>query len=76
MIKSSKAFSSFAVNDIPKARQFYEKVLGLEVADASEGTLNLKISGGAQVLISPLGPAHAGELHRAELPGPRDSRPR
>jgi catechol 2,3-dioxygenase-like lactoylglutathione lyase family enzyme len=53
MLKSSKVFSSFAVNDIPKAKQFYEKVLGLDVAEADEGTLSLKVSGGASVLVYP-----------------------
>ncbi len=31
MLKDSKAFSSFSVNDSEKAKQFYTKTLGLEV---------------------------------------------
>jgi predicted enzyme related to lactoylglutathione lyase len=47
MFKNTKAFSSFAVNDIDKARTFYRDTLGLEVQDVPmEVTLlTLKIAG-------------------------------
>ena len=32
MLNTSKAFSSFSVNDIQKAREFYGKTLGLELS--------------------------------------------
>ena len=32
MLNISKAFSSFAVNDIQKAKEFYGKTLGLELS--------------------------------------------
>jgi catechol 2,3-dioxygenase-like lactoylglutathione lyase family enzyme len=34
MLDTSKAFSSFSVNDIQKAREFYGKTLGLELPAA------------------------------------------
>src|SRR5882762_9326370 len=52
MFKDSKAFSGFSVNDLPKARQFYNQTLGLEVDD-SNGLLTLKIAGGSKVMIYP-----------------------
>jgi len=39
MLDISKAFSSFSVNDIQKAREFYGKTLGLELSSGPEGTL-------------------------------------
>ena len=39
MLNTQKAFSSFSVNDIQKAREFYGKTLGLEVSAGLEGTL-------------------------------------
>ena len=52
MFKTSKAFSGFSVNDIPKARQFYGQTLGLEVKEA-EGMLVINLGSGAQVLAYP-----------------------
>ena len=45
MFKNSKAFSSFSVNDIQKAKEFYSQIVGLEVSDVPEmkGLLNLHI---------------------------------
>lgn len=55
MLKDSKAFSGFSVNDIPKAKEFYGHALGLEVEDDTEmpGILHLKISGGNNIIIYP-----------------------
>jgi len=55
MLKESKAFSGFSVNDIGKAKEFYGKTLGLEVKDDTSmpGILHLEISGGNTVLIYP-----------------------
>lgn len=55
MLKSSHAFSSFAVNDIEKARKFYGQTLGLEVTDLPEmkGPLQIKLTGGVKVFVYP-----------------------
>lgn len=52
MFKTSKAFSGFSVNDIPKARQFYGQILGLEVNE-DEGMLVIGLGSGAKVLAYP-----------------------
>src|SRR6476620_5662345 len=41
MLNENKALSSFSVNDIQKAKDFYAKTLGLEVSAGPEGTLVL-----------------------------------
>jgi len=53
MFKNSKAFSGFSANDIPKAKEFYSQVLGLEVSEEMEGILSLHITGGNNVIIYP-----------------------
>lgn len=52
MLKNSKAFSGFSANDIPKAKEFYEKILGLEVSE-DHGILTLHLAGGGKVIIYP-----------------------
>ena len=52
MFKNTKAFSSFSVNDIQKAKEFYGRTLGLEVSENPEG-LELRIAGGSSVFIYP-----------------------
>jgi len=52
MLKDSQAFSGFSSNDIPKAREFYSRTLGLEVTEAN-GMLTLNLAGGGKVLIYP-----------------------
>jgi catechol 2,3-dioxygenase-like lactoylglutathione lyase family enzyme len=37
MLESSKAFSSFAVNNLQKAKQFYAETLGVKVKESKEG---------------------------------------
>jgi len=53
MLKNSKGFSSFAVNDIPKAKDFYQNILGLTVIDNPMGLIELEISGSSNILIYP-----------------------
>lgn len=53
MFKNTKAFSSYSSNDIPKAKEFYTKVLGLDVSEEMEGVLSLHISGSNNVIIYP-----------------------
>jgi catechol 2,3-dioxygenase-like lactoylglutathione lyase family enzyme len=53
MLNPSKAFSSFSVNDIQKAREFYGKTLGLEVSGGPEGTLTIALGGATKALMYP-----------------------
>jgi catechol 2,3-dioxygenase-like lactoylglutathione lyase family enzyme len=53
MLDTSKAFSSFSVNDIEKAREFYGKTLGLQVSGGPEGTLVVPLSGNVKALMYP-----------------------
>ena len=53
MLNVCDAFCSFSVDDIPKARDFYGKTLGLELASGPEGTLVVPLSGGAKALMYP-----------------------
>jgi catechol 2,3-dioxygenase-like lactoylglutathione lyase family enzyme len=50
MFKNTKAFSSFSVNDIQRAREFYGQKLGLEVSETKEG-LGLRLAGGGDVFL-------------------------
>jgi catechol 2,3-dioxygenase-like lactoylglutathione lyase family enzyme len=50
MISSAKAFSSFAVDDLTAARQFYGETLGLRVSDEL-GPLWLQIDDSRGVLV-------------------------
>src|SRR5919106_1316742 len=52
MFKNTKAFSSFSVNDLQKAKEFYGNTLGLEVSETPEG-LELHIAGGNNVFVYP-----------------------
>ena len=52
MFKNSNAFSGFAVDDIPAAREFYGTTLGLEVKDV-EDMLDVTLGSGSHVLIYP-----------------------
>ena len=52
MFINTKAFSGFSVNDVQKAKEFYGETLGLEVSE-THGLLNLRLAGGAPVLIYP-----------------------
>jgi len=50
--KNAHAFSSFSVDNINKAKQFYGEKLGLKVSEKPEG-LELNIAGGGSVFIYP-----------------------
>jgi catechol 2,3-dioxygenase-like lactoylglutathione lyase family enzyme len=52
MFKDTKAFSSFSVDDLQKAKQFYGETLGLDVVESPEG-LELHIAGGTPVFVYP-----------------------
>ena len=46
MLKNTKAFSSFSVNDLGSAKRFYGEVLGLDITEQPEG-LRLNAGGNA-----------------------------
>jgi extradiol dioxygenase family protein len=50
MFKDTKAFSSFSVDDMGKAKEFYGETLGLDVEETPEG-LVLHLAGGTDVFI-------------------------
>lgn len=52
MFKDSKAFSSFSVNDLKKAKAFYGETLGLGIAESAEG-LELHLAGGNSIFLYP-----------------------
>lgn len=58
MLKHSKAFSGFSVNDITKAKKFYLETFGLNVKDNPMGLLELHLEGGQKIIIYPK-PNHA-----------------
>jgi catechol 2,3-dioxygenase-like lactoylglutathione lyase family enzyme len=57
MFEHTRAFSGFSVDDVPKAREFYEETLGLRVSEA-HGMLTLHIEGGRYTLVYPKGQDH------------------
>jgi catechol 2,3-dioxygenase-like lactoylglutathione lyase family enzyme len=57
MLETSKAFSTFSVDDLNKAKDFYGKTLGLNVVDVPEG-LELHLPGNNRIFIYPK-PNHA-----------------
>jgi catechol 2,3-dioxygenase-like lactoylglutathione lyase family enzyme len=52
MFRDSRAYSGFSVDDVQRAKDFYEGTLGLEVSEEN-GMLNLRLGGGANVLVYP-----------------------
>lgn len=52
MLEDTKAFSSFSVNDLKKAKEFYGQTLGLAVSETNEG-LGIQIAGGGSIFIYP-----------------------
>ena len=52
MLRNSKAFSGFSVDDVPRAREFYGETLGLET-EQENGLLFLHLAGDHNVLVYP-----------------------
>jgi len=52
MFTYTKAFSSFSVNDLQKAKEFYGDILGLEITEIPEG-LDVHIADGGKLFIYP-----------------------
>jgi catechol 2,3-dioxygenase-like lactoylglutathione lyase family enzyme len=50
MFESTEAFSGFAVDDLQKAREFYEGTLGLRVSERN-GDLTLHLVGGRDTFV-------------------------
>ena len=53
MIHIAKAFSSFSVNDMEKARKFYEDILGVKTSESMEGIVNLDLNNDNHVMLYP-----------------------
>jgi catechol 2,3-dioxygenase-like lactoylglutathione lyase family enzyme len=52
MFTNSKAFSGFAVSDLPAARQFYGETLGIRTSE-QHGLLTLHLAGDRDTLVYP-----------------------
>lgn len=57
MFTNTPAFSGFAVDDVPTARDFYRDTLGLETSE-EHGLLTLHLAGGRDTIVYPK-PDHA-----------------
>jgi catechol 2,3-dioxygenase-like lactoylglutathione lyase family enzyme len=53
MLKHTKAFSGFSVDNLEKAKSFYSGILGLEVKENKMGLLELHLTGGTRIIIYP-----------------------
>ena len=55
MFENITAFSSFSVDDVPKAKRFYSETLGLKVSEENEpmSMLQLHIAGDRDILVYP-----------------------
>ena len=54
MLKDTKAFSGFSVDNIQRAKEFYSHTLGLQVSEVYDGQLlELHLASGMKVLIYP-----------------------
>jgi catechol 2,3-dioxygenase-like lactoylglutathione lyase family enzyme len=52
MFEHTKAFSTFSVDDIPRAKEFYGQTLGLRVTD-QDGLLTLHVAGNRDIVVYP-----------------------
>ncbi|MDB4978095.1 MAG: glyoxalase [Candidatus Peribacteria bacterium] len=60
MFPYTKVFSSFSVNDIAKAKEFYGKILGLEVSEVNKmDILKLHLPTGGEVMVYAKGEGHS-----------------
>lgn len=58
MFKNTKVFSSFSVDDLEKAKEFYTKTLGITVKELPGMGLELHIVGGNPIFVYPKGKDH------------------
>jgi catechol 2,3-dioxygenase-like lactoylglutathione lyase family enzyme len=61
MLRNSPFYAGFAVDDLAKAKEFYDRTLGVEVVDV-DGLLALRATNGYAVLIYPK-PGHEPAAH-------------
>jgi catechol 2,3-dioxygenase-like lactoylglutathione lyase family enzyme len=52
MLKNSRAFGSFSIDDLEKAREFYSGTLELEISE-EYGMLFINVAGGNRVMLYP-----------------------
>jgi catechol 2,3-dioxygenase-like lactoylglutathione lyase family enzyme len=52
MFEQTKAFSTFSVDDIPRAKEFYGQTLGLRVTE-QDGLLTLHVAGNRDIVVYP-----------------------
>jgi catechol 2,3-dioxygenase-like lactoylglutathione lyase family enzyme len=52
MFEQTKAFSTFSADDIPRAKDFYAKTLGLKVTE-QDGLLILHVAGDRDIVVYP-----------------------
>ena len=53
MLKNSKVFSGFSVNDLKKAIAFYSDVLGIEAVENEMGVAELHFTGDTHIMMYP-----------------------
>lgn len=53
MLTKSKAFSGFSVDDLQKAKAFYQEILGLRVVDNPMGLIEIHPEGGNKIIVYP-----------------------
>ncbi|MFP3459707.1 VOC family protein [Arthrobacter globiformis] len=53
MFAPKDSFSSFSVDDVARAREFYGQTLGLSVSDGAMGTLELSMPEGHTIFVYP-----------------------
>lgn len=53
MLKDSKAFSGFSVNDLEAAKKFYGQTLGLEVEEQKDMGFSINVAGGTPIFVYP-----------------------
>jgi catechol 2,3-dioxygenase-like lactoylglutathione lyase family enzyme len=53
MLRDANALSGFAVDDVPRAKEFYGTTLGLQVADAPLGVDGADVPAGLEIHLGP-----------------------
>jgi predicted enzyme related to lactoylglutathione lyase len=53
MLSGSAAFSGFSVNDLQRAKAFYQEILGLNVSDNPMGLIELHLQAGNKIIVYP-----------------------
>lgn len=53
MLSESAVFSSFSVNNLQRAKTFYQDILGLKVSDNPMGLIELHLHAGSKIIVYP-----------------------